>query len=52
MLAQAGVTSALDMSGPVDSVLDIAKDYGVGINLACIEYVRPEHTVKQRPQPD
>ena len=46
MLAQAGVTSALDMSGPVDSVLDIAKDYGVGINLACIEYVRPEHTVK------
>lgn len=46
MLAQAGVTSALDMSGPVDSVLDIARDYGVGINLACIEYVRPGHTVK------
>ncbi|KJS20575.1 MAG: hypothetical protein VR72_14375 [Clostridiaceae bacterium BRH_c20a] len=46
MLAQAGVTSALDMSGPIDSVLDIARDFGVGINIACIQYVRPEHTVK------
>jgi len=46
MLAQAGVTSALDMSGPIESVLDIARDYGVGINMACIQYVRPGHTVK------
>jgi cytosine/adenosine deaminase-related metal-dependent hydrolase len=45
MLAQAGVTTALDMSGPVDSVLDMARDYGVGLNLACINYVRPGHTV-------
>jgi cytosine/adenosine deaminase-related metal-dependent hydrolase len=45
MLAQAGVTTALDMSGPVDSVLDIARDYGVGLNIACINYVRPGHTV-------
>ena len=45
MLAQAGVTTALDMSGPIDSVLDIAKDYGVGLNIACIHYVRPGHTV-------
>lgn len=46
MLAQAGVTSALDMSGPIDSVLDIALDYGVGLNIACINYVRPGYTVK------
>ena len=45
MLARAGVTTALDMSGPVDSVLDIARDYGVGLNIACINYVRPGHTV-------
>lgn len=45
MMAQAGVTTALDMSGPIDSVLDIARDYGVGLNLACINYVRPGHTV-------
>jgi len=46
MLAQAGVTTALDMSGPMDSVIDIANNYGVGLNIACIQYVRPEHTVK------
>lgn len=46
MLAQAGVTSALDMSGPIEGVMEIAKDNDVGLNIACIEYVRPEHTVK------
>ena len=46
MMALAGVTSALDMSGPIDSVLDIIKDYGVGLNIACINYVRPGHTVR------
>lgn len=46
MMAQVGVTTALDMSGPVDSVLDIAREHGVGLNIACIEYVRPGHTVR------
>ena len=46
MLAQAGVTTALDMAGPVEGVWDLARDYGVGLNVASIEYVRPEHTVK------
>ena len=46
MLAQAGVTTALDMAGPVEGVWDLARDYGVGLNIASIEYVRPEHTVK------
>ncbi len=46
MMALAGVTTALDMSGPVESVIDIARDYGVGLNLACLQYVRPGYTVK------
>ena len=46
MMALAGITTALDMSGPIDSVLDIARDYGVGLNVACLQYVRPGHTVK------
>jgi hypothetical protein len=46
MMALAGVTTALDMSGPVDSVVDMARDYGVGLNLACLQYVRPGYTVK------
>ncbi|MDD4600039.1 Allantoinase [bioreactor metagenome] len=46
MMAQVGVTTALDMSGPIDSVLDIASEYGVGMNIACIQYVRPGHTVR------
>lgn len=45
MLALAGVTTALDMSGPIDSVLDIAKNFGCGLNIACINYVRPGDTV-------
>ena len=46
MMALAGVTTALDMSGPVDSVVDIASEYGAGLNLACLQYVRPGYTVK------
>ena len=45
MLALAGVTTALDMSGPIDGVLKMAKNYGAGLNIASIEYVRPGHTV-------
>ena len=45
MLALAGVTTALDMAGPVEGVWDLARDHGAGLNIASIEYVRPEHTV-------
>jgi cytosine/adenosine deaminase-related metal-dependent hydrolase len=51
MMAEVGVTTALDMSGPIDSVLDIARDHGVGLNIACIEAVRPGQTV-QTANPD
>ena len=33
------------MSGPGTSVLELAREYGTGLNLATIEYVRPGHTV-------
>ncbi len=46
MLARAGVTTALDMSGPGEGVMDIARDYGVGINVATVEFVRPGYTVE------
>jgi dihydroorotase-like cyclic amidohydrolase len=45
MMAAAGVTTALDMAGPVDSVVELARDYGAGLNLAALQYVRPGHTV-------
>lgn len=37
MLAQAGVTAALEMAGPVDSVLEYARDYGTGITVAVLD---------------
>lgn len=46
MMAAQGVTTALDMSGPIDGVLEIARDHGAGMNLATVEYVRPGDTVK------
>ena len=45
MMARAGVTSAFDMSGPGESVLDLVLSHGAGLNIATIEYVRPGHTV-------
>lgn len=45
MLAMAGVTTALEMAGPIDGMIDIATNFGAGLNMACINYVRPEHTV-------
>lgn len=45
MLALAGVTTALDMAGPIEGVVEIAARHGAGLNIACINYVRPGHTV-------
>lgn len=45
MLARAGVTTALDMAGPIDGVVEIARTHGAGLNVACINYARPGHTV-------
>jgi predicted amidohydrolase len=45
MLAQAGVTTAFDFSGPAKEVRKLAKEYGTGLNIASIEYVQPGQTV-------
>lgn len=45
MLALAGVTTALDMAGPIEGVVSLARDHGAGLNIACINYIRPGHTV-------
>ena len=45
MLALAGVTTALDMAGPVDGVLHIARDFGAGLTIGCIQYARSGHTL-------
>lgn len=45
MLARAGVTTALDMAGPIEGVVSLAREHGAGLNIACINYVRPGHTI-------
>lgn len=45
MLAMAGVTTALDMAGPIEGVVDLAARHGCGLSIACVNYLRPEHTI-------
>lgn len=45
MLALAGVTCALEMAGPIEGVTRFASEHGCGLTIACIDYVRPDHTV-------
>lgn len=45
MLAQAGVTTALDMSGPIDGVLEYARDYGAGISVATIDRLTAGYSI-------
>lgn len=42
MAALAGVTTCLDMAGPVDDILLHAKETGAGINVAMLEGFSPE----------
>ena len=46
MMALAGVTTALDMSGPVNSVVELARSQGAGLNLAALQYVRRSMEVR------
>lgn len=46
MLAMAGVTTCLDMAGPLDDVLDHVPEYGAGINMAILQYASPPFTFK------
>lgn len=45
MLARAGVTTALDMAGPIDDVLDVAAQHGVGLTVAALDRVKPGERV-------
>jgi len=45
MLAMAGVTTTLEIAGPIEGVLEIAKNYGVGLNMAVLDQIRPGVTV-------
>lgn len=44
MLAMQGVTTALDMAGPMYDVLDNLPQYGSGINIAILQYASPPFT--------
>lgn len=45
MLAKAGVTSALDMAGPVDSVLQYAQNHGTGLTIAVLDALDAEYNL-------
>lgn len=45
MLARAGVTTALDVAGPVEDVLTIAGRHGSGLTIGCLERIRPGERV-------
>lgn len=46
MMARAGVCTALDMAGPTPGVLRLMREMGSGINIAILEAVRPDVSVK------
>ena len=46
MLAKAGVTSALEMMGPIDSVLEYARDYGTGLTIAVLDAADEGYNLK------
>lgn len=41
MVVRAGVTTALDMSGPTEAILAQAREYGKGLNIAVLNAVLP-----------
>lgn len=46
MLAMNGVTTCLDMAGPLDDILNNVPQYGVGINMAILQFASPPFTFK------
>lgn len=49
MLAMAGVTTCLDMAGPLEDILDNVPKYGAGINMAILQFA--SHPLPSRPMP-
>ncbi len=46
MLAKNGITTCLDMAGPLDDVLNSVPKYGTGINMAILQFASPPFTFK------
>lgn len=46
MLAMNGVTTCLDMAGPLDDILNNVPEYGTGINMAILQFASPPFTFK------
>ena len=50
MLAAAGVTTAMEMAGPLECVKKYMRENGTGLNIACLEYLRAgENLPKNNP---
>jgi hypothetical protein len=49
MLARAGVTTALDLSGPVGDVVGLAARHGAGLTLGCVERLLPDRHLPAHP---
>ncbi len=45
MLAMEGVTTCLDMAGPLNSILDETPQYGAGLKIAILEAAQPPETI-------
>ncbi|MDO5532383.1 amidohydrolase family protein [Sutterella sp.] len=46
MLALKGVTTCLDMAGPMEDILDNVDEYGAGLNVAILQFASPPFTFK------
>lgn len=46
MLVKSGVTTAFDLSGPIDELLEVIDKYSYGMNIASINQIKPGVTVK------
>lgn len=49
MLARAGVTTALDLTGPAEETLGIATTHGSGLTIGVVEALRPGVHLPERP---
>ena len=51
MLARAGVTTALDLTGPTEETISLAGSHGAGLTVGVIEAIRPGPGLPERPTP-
>ena len=43
MMAKVGVTTAVDLAGPIEDILTAVGKRGAGLNVACLNYLSPGH---------